>query len=321
MMSLGRLAAGLAHELNNPASAVVRSAGSLSASLREAEAAFSDLGAAQLSASQLAAFERLNQGCLSSELGSVLSALEQSDREDAFERWLEARGIASDGADALAEAPVTLGMFDELEAALDPAVLGAAVRALASSCRVRRMALDIERAAGRIHGLVAAVKGFTHVGQSLAPQPIDLARGLNDTLVVMGAKARKKDVQVVLDVDPDLPQVSAIGGELNQVWLNLIDNAVDAVSTGGRVEVTARRRGDRVVVSVIDNGPGVPPELKARIFDPFFTTKPVGEGTGLGLDIARRLVARHDGTIDLESRPGRTEFRVSVPLTSSRAAE
>jgi signal transduction histidine kinase len=165
------------------------------------------------------------------------------------------------------------------------------------------------------------VKGFTHVGQSLAPQPIDLARGLNDTLVVMGAKARKKDVQVVLDVDPDLPQVSAIGGELNQVWLNLIDNAVDAVSTGGRVEVTARRRGDRVVVSVIDNGPGVPPELKARIFDPFFTTKPVGEGTGLGLDIARRLVARHDGTIDVESRPGRTEFRVSVPLTSSRAAE
>jgi signal transduction histidine kinase len=316
MMSLGRLAAGLAHELNNPASAVVRSAGRLSASLRDAEEAFSALGASRLTASQLTAFERLNQGCLSSDPGPILSALEQSDREDTFQQWLEARGIESDGADALAEAPVTLGMLDELETALDPAALGAAVRALASGCRVRRMALEIERAAGRIHGLVAAVKGFTYVGQSLAPQPLDLARGLNDTLVVIGTKARKKDVQVTLEVEPNLPPVPAIGGELNQVWLNLLDNAVDAVSSRGRVEVTARRQGDRVVVSVIDNGPGVPPELRSRIFDPFFTTKPVGEGTGLGLDIARRLVARHDGAIDLESRPGRTEFRVSLPLES-----
>jgi signal transduction histidine kinase len=314
MMSLGRLAAGLAHELNNPASAVVRSAGRLSASLHDAEEAFSALGASHLPQAQLAAFERLNQRCLSSDPGPVLSALDQSDREDEFERWMSARGINSEAADALAEAPVTLNMLDELAGALDPAVLSAAVRALSAGCRVRRMALEIERAAGRIHGLVAAVKGFTYVGQSMVQQPLDLARGLNDTLVVISAKARKKGVQVTLDIEPGLPLVPALGGELNQVWLNLMDNAIDAVSTEGGVEVSARRSGDRVVVSVIDNGPGVPPELKARIFDPFFTTKPVGEGTGLGLDIARRLVARHDGTIDLDSRPGRTEFRVSLPL-------
>jgi signal transduction histidine kinase len=314
MMSLGRLSAGLAHEINNPASAIVRSAERLSRAIAEAEDAFSRLGAAGLAREQRGMFQRIQASCLSHDAASVFSAIEQADREDAIEAWLAARGADPHAADALAESAVSLAMLDELAAGLDPNALGAAVGALAAACRLRRMALEIERAAGRVHTLVTAIRRFSYLDQSMTPAPVDLARSLADTVVVIGGKARKKGVRVSLDVEPDLPPVLALGGELNQVWLNLIDNAIDAVSADGLVEVTARRQADTVVVRVIDNGPGVPPELHERIFDPFFTTKPVGEGTGLGLDIARRLVVRHDGVIELDSRPGRTEFRVTLPV-------
>ena len=141
-----------------------------------------------------------------------------------------------------------------------------------------------------------------------------MAKGLTDTLAVMAAKARGKSASLAVDVPADLPRVRGFGGELNQVWANLVDNALDAVSDGGRVTVTARAAGPRVVVRVTDDGPGMSPEVKGRIFDPFFTTKPVGMGTGLGLDIVRRLLDRNDGSIDVESEPGRTEFRVALPV-------
>jgi signal transduction histidine kinase len=143
---------------------------------------------------------------------------------------------------------------------------------------------------------------------------VDLAKGLSDTLAVMAAKAREKSASLALDLPPDLPRVRGFGGELNQVWANLIDNALDAVGENGRVMVTARPEGARVVVRVMDDGPGIPAEVESRIFDPFFTTKPVGKGTGLGLDIVRRLVDRSDGSIEVESKPGRTEFRVALPV-------
>jgi signal transduction histidine kinase len=142
---------------------------------------------------------------------------------------------------------------------------------------------------------------------------VDVAKGLTDTLAVMAAKARGKSVSVTLKLPTDLPRVRGFGGELNQVWANLVDNALDAVSQGGRVMVTARTEGHKVVVSIIDDGPGIPADVKNRIFDPFFTTKPIGHGTGLGLDIVRRLVHQNDGLIDVESVPGRTEFRVALP--------
>src|SRR5512140_137786 len=144
--------------------------------------------------------------------------------------------------------------------------------------------------------------------QATMPKPVDVGRGLADTLGVLNAKARGKSVSVSLDVEPGLPRVPGFGGELNQVWANLVDNALDAARS--RVAVAAGRRGQSVVVSVVDDGPGLLPETRERIFDPFFTTKPVGQGTGLGLDIARRLVLRHQGEIEVDSRPGHTEFRV-----------
>jgi signal transduction histidine kinase len=191
--------------------------------------------------------------------------------------------------------------------------LRVALHWVAAGCTVRGLARDIERAAARVHELVTAVKGFTYMDRASSPEPVDLARGLSDTLAVMAAKARTKSASLTVDVPADLPRVLGFGGELNQVWANLVDNALDAIAEGGHVTVAARAEGPKVVVRVTDDGPGIPAEARGRIFDPFFTTKPVGKGTGLGLDIVRRLLDRNDGSIDLQTEPGRTEFRVTLP--------
>jgi signal transduction histidine kinase len=168
-------------------------------------------------------------------------------------------------------------------------------------------------AASRIADLVSAVKGFTYMDRAPTPESLDIRPGLRDTLAVLRARTHGTSAAVTLTFAADLPRVQAFGGELNQVWANLIDNALDAAGPGGHIDVSATRERDRLVVSVVDDGPGIPPDIQGRIFDPFFTTKPVGQGTGLGLDIVRRLVQRHDGEIDVRSRPGRTEFRISLP--------
>jgi signal transduction histidine kinase len=319
LASLGKLAAGLAHELNNPASAAARSAGLVSGSLAEFDEASRELGAAGLAPSERSLIERVRAVCLAAPTTSVLSPLERSDREDAIGEWLAQHDADESFAAPLAETVVTLAMLDELAATLSGEKLRATVHWLAAGCTVRGLARDIERAASRVHTLVSAVKGFTYMDHAAAPEPVDVAKGLSDTLAVMGAKARGKSVAMTVDVPSALPPVRAIGGELNQVWANLVDNAIDAVGVGGRVMVTARVEGPKVIVRVTDDGPGIPTELKSRIFDPFFTTKPVGRGTGLGLDIVRRLVGQNDGLIDVESEPGRTEFRVALPVAAPAA--
>jgi len=315
LMSLGKLAAGLAHELNNPASAIARSAKGLAARLAGVEQASRALGGAGLTAPQLAALSEVQEICLATPVTSVRSPLERADREDAIVAWLEQHGADVAAAEPLAETAVTLEALDRLAAVLSRETLDAALRWIASGCAARGIAWEIERAASRIYDLVAAVKGFTRMDHATVPEAVDVGRGLTDTLAVLQAKARAKSVGVTVTVEAGLPRVQGFGGELNQVWLNLIDNALDAVAAAGRVEVTAARGGGSVVVRVVDDGPGIPADIQGRIFDPFFTTKQVGEGAGLGLDIVRRLVQRHSGEIDVDTRPGRTEFRVSLPVT------
>jgi len=312
MMSLGRLAAGLAHELNNPASAAARSAKLLRRALADAEAATRALGAAGLDAGQLADLERLRTDCATTTAGEVLSALERADREDEITAWLESHGQDPDHASAIADSAASVPALDRLAAAVPGEALGAVLRWLATSCATESLTDDIERAATRIHDLVASVKRFTRMDQRVESEEVDVEEGLRDTLKVIGSKAREKRAAVALDIEAGLPKVCAAGGELNQVWLNLVDNALDAIAEGGKVEIRARHEHDRVVVSVIDDGAGIPEEIRERIFDTFFTTKPPGQGTGLGLDIARRLVRRWDGEITVESRPGHTEFAVHL---------
>jgi signal transduction histidine kinase len=314
MASLGKLAAGLAHELNNPASAAARSAQLISEALAESEEASRELGAADLGDRALAVVERVRWACSGGPTTGVFSPLERSDREEALANWLLDHGVDDALAAPLGETNVTLALLDEVAAALDGDRLRVSLRWVASGCTVRALAHDVERAASRVHELVSAVKGFTYMDHAPSAEPVDVAKGLTDTLAVMAAKARAKSASLALDVPADLPRACGFGGELNQVWANLIDNALDAVSENGRVVVTARAEGAQVVVRVTDDGSGIPAEVKSRIFDPFFTTKPVGKGTGLGLDIVRRLVDRSDGSIEVESEPGRTEFRVALPV-------
>ena len=313
MSSLGRLSAGLAHELNNPASALARSARELGSRLFEIEATSLALGGAQLSPDQLAAIAKVRAQCDDVAAPSALTPLERADRVEALTEWLSRHGSLGDVAEVLADTCITVKSLDPLRIALGDDTFRLAMRAIGAGHRVRVLASEVEIAAGRIHSLVAAVKGFTYMDQSRVPVPIAIGKGVSDTIAVMGAKARSKSVSLTARIADDLPMVEGFGGELNQVWANLIDNAIDAAPASGRVEVSAALEGNAVVVRVVDDGPGVPAEIKERIFEPFFTTKPQGQGTGLGLDIGRRLVRQHRGRLEVSSQPGRTEFRVILP--------
>ena len=313
MASLGRLAAGMAHELNNPASATVRSATLLADALTALERASLTLGAMGLSSAQLAAIRTVRDAPLNRASG-VLSSVQRLDREDEITTWLETHTADLDATSALADGGFTASQLDELARTIPASALNPALCWIAASHTARSLSSDIEHAGTRISELVLAVKRFSYMDRATVTIPTNVAQGLADTVAVLSGKARAKDVSITLDVPADLPLVPAFAAELNQVWANLVDNALDAVSQGGHVEVRAVVEGAQVVVRVVDNGPGIPADIRSRIFDPFFTTKPVGQGSGLGLDIARRIVRMHQGQIVVESRPGHTEFSVSIPL-------
>jgi len=313
LLSLGRLAAGLAHELNNPASAAVRSAKVLLGSLEATESAGMQLGAARLSGEQLAAVHAVRDLCRSRSVRAESTAVARADREDALRDWLSGHGASDACAAPLAETAVTLEALDALATGVQGEALDAALRWISAGCEVRALASDIETAASRIYDLVGAIKGFTFMDRAPTPQPLDIRRGIRDTLTMLGAKTRAKSADVSLQFAEVLPCALAVGAELNQVWMNLIDNALDAIGEGGHVVITAGAEPGRVVVRITDDGPGIPADIRERIFEPFFTTKGVGKGTGLGLDIVRRVVHQHEGEIEVESRPGHTEFRVRLP--------
>jgi signal transduction histidine kinase len=316
LASLGRLAAGLAHELNNPASAAMRSAKELVERLTEAEAAARALGACRLEPDRLASVDGLRQAALEETPGQR-SLVEQADHEDAIAGWLAEHEADPRAAEGLAQTGIALDRLDELAELLAGDELDAALCWIAAGSITRTLALEIEEATSRIHILVAAVQGFTHMDRGSAPQPVDVGRGLATTMTVLRARAKEKSASLGIEVEPDLPTVRGSRGELNQVWLNLIANALDAIPEAGSVRASAARDGDSVIVRVVDNGPGIPDGVREHIFEPFFTTKEVGDGMGLGLDIVRRLVERNEGEITVESRPGRTEFRVGLRVSDA----
>jgi signal transduction histidine kinase len=313
LASLGRLSAGLAHELNNPSSAAARSAREMDACRLELVAASRALGAAGLRGEQAAAVEALETAAGARPAGPY-SPLAQADREDALGQWLAGRGIDQTLAASLADTSITTSDLDTAAAALAETQLPIALRYVAAAATATRLTAEIRNAAGRIHALVAAVKTHTHMDQAPVVEAVSLEGNLRDTLTLVAGKARAKAVTLALEVESGLPAVHGVVAELNQVWLNLVDNALDAVPPGGHVTVTARRDETSVVVRVIDDGAGVPDGDRARIFEPFFTTKPPGQGTGLGLDIVQAITRSHRGAVDVQSRPGHTEFRVSLPL-------
>jgi signal transduction histidine kinase len=314
LVALGKLSAGIAHELNNPASAIERSAALLDKRLDEAERAARELGAARLTDAQLAEVDALRSCCMNVAVHGVLSPIQQAEREDAVSDWLDDHQLPADIATPLAETAVTIEALDRFASAVNGPALETVLRWAAAGASVHALASEVQEAAMRISGLVLSIKGFTHMDQATVAEPVDLPVGLSNTVDVLKSKARNKSVSIAVTVEPNLPKAMGFIGELNQIWANLIDNALDAVPQGGHIDLTAGREGTRVVVHVIDNGTGIAPEIREHMFEPFVTTKPVGQGTGQGLHIVRSLVIHNEGDINVESRPGRTDFSVSLKI-------
>ncbi len=321
LMSLGRLSAGLAHELNNPAAAAQRSTEALRETMRSMRQANLRLQSRELTDEQrryLAKIEADWDERTCAEVES-LSPLERCDREDAFAQWLEARGVTDAWALApsLVEASCDLLLLEQIAQLFEGPALADALARLAASFTTSRIIREIENATRRISELVRAVKEYSYMDQ--APiQEIDVHRTIDSTLTMMQHRLRGITVHRVYD--PALPPICAHGSELNQVWTNLIDNASYAMEGSGTLTIRTSREYGQLKVEFHDTGHGVPVNIQSRIFDPFFTTRKVGEGTGLGLDTVYRIVKKHQGDIKFESSPGSTVFRVWLPFAGKLSA-
>ncbi len=318
LASLGKLSAGLAHELNNPASAAKRATSQLRAILKRVRDASLELGRRDLTAAQKAEIEKLEASLVQPD-APPLDALAASDLEDQLDSLLRSHGqndlwqLAAD----LAKKNFKPESLEQIFAALDADTARAALVRISSSVEIADLLNQIESSTSRISDLVGAIKEYTFMDQ--APlQNVDIVKTLETTLTILNHKL-KHGVTVQRDYQKVPLLVNSFGSELNQVWTNLIDNAIDAMSGKGELRVRAYRDEKCAVVEIADNGPGISPEIEPRIFEPFFTTKGVGEGTGLGLDTVQRIVKKHRGSIQVQSEPGDTRFQVWLPLADSAA--
>lgn len=321
LISLGTLAAGLAHELNNPAAAVRRGVEGLQGVFGEVSDRALALGERGLTPAQRAVLAGLPREVAAA---PDLDPLARSDREDAVATWLDARGVADgwDLAPAIVEAGIDVARLEGIAGQAPAGALGEVLAWLVAEVTAAGLLDEIGQGVARISRLVGAVSEYSFLDQ--APlQEVDVHEGLESTLVILDHKLRGR-IALTREYDPDLPRIEAYGSELNQVWTGLLDNAIDALAGAdgaGRIRIRTAREPGRVLVEIVDDGPGIPPAIQGRIWEPFFTTKNVGQGTGLGLDIARRIVAgQHRGDIRVESVPGDTRFQVRLPLSQSRPA-
>ena len=313
MISLGKLAAGLAHELNNPAAAILSSSKQLLASQKDADAAARALGASGLPSDLFDVLVRFRDDALSSMNDQNISPLDKADLEEEIADWLEARKLDIAPADSLAACCVSIESLNDLFEAIPFEAFESAIQWISTGFIVLSLSSELKGAAGQIYELVASVKKFSYMDNLTVSESVDVVSGIRDTLSVLAAKVRSKSATVEFQLEDGLPEVRAKGAELNQVWMNLLDNALGAIGDSGTIEIIARRVSDGVVVQIVDNGHGILESNIGNVFDPFFTTKPPGEGLGLGLENAQRIVRQHHGEISVCSEPGRTEFQVTLP--------
>src|ERR1700722_14925072 len=318
LASLGKLSAGLAHELNNPASAATRATSQLRDVLKKIRDASHELRSRDISPAQKAEIEKLEAAFVQSNEVPA-DALTISDLEEQIDSLLRSHGqndLWQMSAD-LARKNVKPEMLDSLFATLDAGTARAALVRIAASVEVATLLDEIESGTSRISDLVRAIKEYTYMDQTPL-QNVDIVKSLETTLTILNHKL-KHGITVERDYQKIPLLVNSFGSELNQVWTNIIDNAIDAMGGEGKLQVRTYRDENCVVVEIIDNGPGISPEVKAHMFEPFFTTKGVGQGTGLGLDTVQRIVKKHQGNIQVNSKPGETRFQVWLPLAEAAA--
>jgi signal transduction histidine kinase len=315
LAALGKLSAGLAHELNNPAAAAARSSDALIACLAKLRVIDADPVLAEANCTGIAKLEieLRNELCPA----NFKDQLERSDREDALGTWLQAHNVNEPWklAPSLADAGMEVSHLERFGAAAGDAVSPALYR-FATFLEMERIVSQINHSTKRISTLVKAIKEYSYMDQSPI-QEVDIVRGVETTLAIMEHKLRK-GISVTKEFASDIPKVSANGGELNQIWTNLIDNAADAMKGKGQLRLKILREDDTILVEIADNGSGIPKDIQSRIFEPFFTTKGVGDGTGLGLDAVQRIVRKWRGSISFTSVPGDTRFQVRIPIYQSQ---
>ncbi|HZV74664.1 MAG TPA: ATP-binding protein [Conexibacter sp.] len=316
LASLGTMAAGLAHELNNPAAAANRAASDLVEAIDAVEATLGSFVEAGIEREDAERLLHLQRDALARAAAcTVLDALDAADEEDAMLDRLEALGVADAWrlAEPLARAHVDEAWLEQVARLAGPAT-DAALRWVAASLTARTLAEELKDSTERMSALVGAVKRYAYMDRGGLVEA-DVHEGLETTLVVLGHKLKKTRIEVVREYDRSLPPLTVHGSELNQVWTNLLDNAIDALGDAGTITIRTRRDGPCVLVDIADDGPGIPVEHRARVLEPFFTTKEAGRGTGLGLDTARRIVAeRHTGTLSFDTGADGTTFHVWLPV-------
>ena len=318
LLALGSLSAGLTHELNNPAAAAVRATASLRERVAGMRHKLAMIAGGKWDRTTLETLIRLQEEAADRVPKALaLAPMEASDREDEISDWLDDHGVRDgwDMAPTFVQAGLDVGWLERVAVTVEPQILEGALRWLNYTVETELLMNEIEDSTTRVSTLVGAAKQYSQLDR--APyQVVDVHELLDSTLMMLSGKF-PPGIRVVKDYYPGLPHIPAFAGELNQVWTNLIDNAVSAMNGSGVLTVRTGLDHDQVFVEFGDTGPGVPPEIRDRIFEPFFTTKPVGEGTGLGLDITWRIVVnKHHGDLSLESTPGDTRFRVRLPVTA-----
>jgi signal transduction histidine kinase len=319
MAALGKLSAGLAHELNNPAAAARRAAQSLRETLPALQVETMALNRYNFSLEQTEALIDLQRNLISRvSHAPVLNPLDRSDLEETVGNWLTDNDVNNgwEIAPVLVNAGFSLDELAELSNQVGSDALPQVIAWLGRNLTASELLDGVEQSTKRISDLVVAIKEYTYMDRAPAASEVDLERSLETTLKVLNHKL--KNINVIRDYDPTLPKIVGNGSDLNQVWTNLIDNASDAMNGRGTLNIITRNENTFAMVEITDSGSGIPPEVLPHIFEPFFTTKDVGDGTGLGLDTSYRIIQQHNGTVDVQSEPGRTRFIVRIPVEAQQ---
>lgn len=319
MSALGKLAAGLAHELNNPAAAVGRATSTLRARLQSLRETAGKLAKAGLTDAHIRAGEVLRDLAHEREKTVNMTPIERGKCEEEVGDWLEEYGVPRAWvlAETFVDAGLCQGDLQKWAADCPDGSLAHVLEWVEANLSSDRLLDEIGEASKRISDLVASVKAYSHMDRGMGKQPTDLRIGIENTLRILAHEVKAKKIAIERVIPEDLPSVFGYAGELNQVWTNLLDNAIDAAPEGGKVRIEAEKDDGLVAVRIIDNGGGIPENIREKIFEPFYTTKPPGEGTGLGLDIVQRIVTQqHSGSITVASKPGETIFTVLLPVTA-----